>query len=116
MDRAIQHCWPAKEHAVQHPASRALLFYGTNGSASVPLGGGTRCVESPIARLGLRSTGGSAASCSGQLAVDVNARVGLDPALASPGTVVWAQAWARDPAAANGGTVLSNALRFTMQP
>jgi len=28
LDRAIQHCWPAKEHAVQHPASRALIFYG----------------------------------------------------------------------------------------
>jgi hypothetical protein len=106
--------------ALQLPSEcRAVLFYGTQGTTAVPLGGGTRCVASPLARTGMGSTGAAGAGtldCRGELSVDLNARVGLDPALTVPGVVVWAQAWARDPWAAGGGTVLSNALRFTVQP
>ncbi len=98
-----------------------LMFYGTSfipqpqpwalGSSSY------LCVYYPVARTGVRSSGGAAGSCNGELRTDFNAFMAANPsAMGGPFTVgqqFCAQGWYRDPGAAKG-TNLSNGLRFAL--
>lgn len=103
-----------------------LLLYGDGGRASVPLGGGVLCIAGVVRRsVGLTSGGSPAPAndCSGVLALDMNAfRAGLMggvPAsfLSTPGTVIDAQFWARDPGfSAPNNVQLSNGLEFVVGP
>jgi hypothetical protein len=97
-----------------------LVFYGISGPALTPFGGGSSflCVNHPQQRTGALSSGGTAGSCDGHLAVDWNHFIAVHGGVGVPffGTeTVWAQAWFRDPGA-SGGTNLSNALWFTVCP
>jgi hypothetical protein len=93
------------------------LIYGMN-AAWTPFQGGTLCVASPVTRMPVVWSGGSASGndCTGSLSFDFKARMdsGLDPRLEA-GRTVYTQAWFRD-GAASFGTGLSNALRFTIAP
>jgi len=96
-----------------------LLFYGSAASAS-PFQGAFKCVANPVHRTQIQSSGGnsSGSDCSGVLAFDFNAWIGLglDPTLVS-GADVFAQWWYRDPADTTGfGTGLSNAVQFRVCP
>jgi hypothetical protein len=95
-----------------------LMFYGTSGMANVPFHGGTLCVAGALTRSALLATGGSASpanDCSGALALDFNALASSSPALSTPGTTVYAQAWSHDPGAPST-TNLSSALHFVVLP
>jgi len=94
-----------------------LFFYSLIGPRLVPFQGGLRCVESPIRRTPLQSSGGSAApDCSGVFTLDFNAWTasGADPALVA-GQQVWGQWWSRD-AASSFATNLSDASTFELGP
>jgi hypothetical protein len=105
---------------------RGMILYSLSGPATMPFQGGTLCVQSPVRRTPLQMSGGSALpanDCTGSYALDWNAyAAGLaggqpDPALRVPGTVVWVQAWGRDPGyAAPNDTSLSNGLRYVVGP
>jgi hypothetical protein len=94
-----------------------LLFYGHSPTA-FSFQGGTLCVDTPLVRTLVQSSGGSTSGndCSGAFAFDFNARIqsGTDPALVA-GAEVFAQYWSRDPASPST-TSLSNALRFVINP
>jgi hypothetical protein len=99
-----------------------ILFYGTNGRAATPWGGGSTsflCVKSPTQRMGQLASGGTTNQCNGVLSVDWNAYVTANPnALGTPfvvGEVLDAQAWFRDPPAPKT-TNLSDGLEFTVGP
>jgi carboxypeptidase T len=100
-----------------------LLFYGVNGQASNPFQGGTLCIATPIKRTPAVGSGGTPAGndCTGVYAIDFNSFAvgGLGgnplPALQTPGTVVDAQWWGRDPGfPAPDNTTLTNGLHFSM--
>jgi hypothetical protein len=100
-----------------------MLLYGLNGQAAIPFQGGTLCVASPIKRTPGMSSGGSTSgdNCTGHYSIDFNAfAVGAlggnpHPALQSPGTIVDAQWWGRDPGfPAPNNTTLSDGLHFAM--
>jgi hypothetical protein len=102
-----------------------LLFYGVSGQAAIPFQGGTLCVASPIKRTPGVFSGGSPAGndCTGVYSIDFNAftvgSLGGNPlpSLKTPGTVVDAQWWGRDPGfPAPNNTTLTNGLHFTMCP
>jgi hypothetical protein len=102
-----------------------LLFYGMNGQTAVPYQGGTLCVKTPIKRTGSTNTFGNPPpnDCSGVPSMDFNAFAVSggppipDPLLTTPGTVVNAQWWGRDPGfAAPNNTQLSDGLQFTVGP
>jgi len=97
------------------PNKQGLFFYGVSGRRNSPFLGGTLCVEPPLHRTTLQSTGG-VSGCSGALTLDVNARIasGVDPLLVV-GATVDMQAWSRDPAVAST-TSLSNAIEFGINP
>jgi hypothetical protein len=97
-----------------------LLFYGVNGSASLPFQGGTKCVNPPIKRTPVQNSLGSPApanDCSGIYALDMNAFAlgGLGgnplPALSMPGTVVNCQWWGRDE---GSNVTLTDGLEYTI--
>jgi hypothetical protein len=95
-----------------------LLFYGYAPKAT-PFLGGTKCVQAPLERTPLQSSGGNPfppADCSGVLSYDFNARIqsGIDPGLVA-GAEVFAQYWSRDPLAASG-TNPTDALALLIQP
>ena len=95
-----------------------LLFYGF-ASAALPFQGATLCVLPPVKRTDLQNSLGNALppeDCSGAFAFDMNAEIqsGAD-ALLVRGAAVFAQYWARDPAA-SFGTSLSNAVLFEIAP
>jgi len=95
-----------------------ILFYGY-APALTPFQGGTLCVQPPITRTPVQTSGGNpppGGDCSGEYHLDFNAWIqsGIDPGL-TPGTTVFAQHWSRDPQAASG-TGLSDALQFTVRP
>lgn len=95
-----------------------LLFYSVLGSRLVPFGGGFACVQTPLRRTALQSSGGNTNTldCSGSFHLDFNAHVasGADPALAA-GVEVWSQYWSRD-GGAPSGVNLSDALWLLVGP
>lgn len=95
-----------------------ILFYGTGGRAAIPFQGGVLCVQPPIKRTALSSSGGNPPpnDCSGSYSFDFNAwaQGGSDPNLVS-GTTVNAQYWMRDPQSPST-TGLSAGAEFTLQP
>jgi hypothetical protein len=77
------------------------------------------CVALPVQRTGVQLTAGTAGQCDGQLAINFNAWITVNPnGLGSPfatGQVLYAQGWYRDPGAPKH-TNLSNGLRFVLCP
>ena len=94
-----------------------LLFYSRSPYAA-PFQGGTFCVEPPLKRTPVLSSGGSASGtdCSGSFSYDFGARIhsGVDASLVA-GAEVFVQCWSRD-SASPSTTSLSNALRFVINP
>jgi len=94
-----------------------LLFYGYGTLAGVPFQGGTLCVQPPLRRTAVQTSGGSpppAVDCSGQYGFDFNALIqgGTDPFLV-PGQEGAAQFWSRDPAHPDGtGAGVTDGVRF----
>jgi hypothetical protein len=76
-------------------------------------------VKAPVQRTTALNTGGANNSCQGTLSIDWNAyRFSRPSALGNPftpGQLVQAQAWFRDPAAPDT-TNLSDGLEFTVRP
>lgn len=95
------------------------LYYGfyQNITPWAPGSLSYQCIASPVQRLGIFDTGGTAGQCNGELRLDFNAWRAANPgALGSPfvaGQVFQAQGWFRDPGAPKQ-TNLSNALRFVL--
>jgi hypothetical protein len=89
----------------------------------VPFHSGTLCVQPPLSRTPIVSTGGSSSTsnCSGAVSIDMSAFASgalggnPSPVLTVPGTRVWAQAWSRDPGSTSG-TNLSSALSYVVLP
>ena len=94
-----------------------LLSYGFQPLAT-PFQGGWKCVMAPTRRSPPQFSGGSptGVDCSGVFAFEFNAQIqaGFDPALL-PGAFVYAQYWARDPAASFANN-RSDAVRFGIAP
>ena len=87
-----------------------ILFATPNGPVAVPFHGGTLCVQAPLKRGPIQSSGSSdPAGCLGALFTVVNdgtvLPIGLD---AGPGNSAWYQYWYRD--RANGAGPLGTAL------
>lgn len=93
-----------------------LFVHSSAGPETIPFHGGWWCVGAPIWRHAGVHAGGTAGTCSGVLAEDLNAFVaaGADPALIA-GATIWIQAWYRDPADPFGDG-LSDALSATICP
>ncbi len=100
---------------------QGILFYGVSGAAAQPWGTGSSflCVKSPTQRMGGLNSGGTTGLCDGVLVTDWSAYVASNPTAVgvpfSPGQVVNAQGWFRDPPASKS-TSLSNAVEFTLIP
>lgn len=100
-------------------ARAGLFFYGLAPSATpwAPGSTSTKCVQSPIQRMGTLNTGGTSGQCDGLLLFDMNAYLRTHPgAIGAPfsvGTRLFSQAWFRDPAAPKG-TNLSNAVEIVL--
>lgn len=98
-----------------------LLAYSLTGPRGVPFAGGVLCLDTPLARGVLQSSGGSVLpthDCSGSYSVDFNAHIasGSDPALQA-GEFVWCQQWSRDSGFTPPNNVgLSSALWFWIAP
>jgi hypothetical protein len=94
-----------------------LLFYGLAPKAS-PFQGGTLCVQAPLKRTPVQSSGGNPppSDCSGVFSYDFNQRIrsGVDPALVA-GEEVFCQYWSRDPASPFT-TGLTGGLAFYVNP
>jgi hypothetical protein len=95
------------------PGNLGLLFYSKTGTNSVPLLGGTLCVQPPTIRTPIQAATGTGI-CGGLFRRDFNAWIatGFDTALV-PGQDVWAQIWSRDPPAAQASN-LTDGVRFTI--
>ncbi|MCC7013050.1 MAG: PQQ-dependent sugar dehydrogenase [Planctomycetes bacterium] len=96
---------------------QGLLMWGT-APASIPFGGGTRCVATPIRRMPVQSSGGTPGGndCSGSYAQPFS-----DADMAANGftlgTLVYFQFWSRDPGYAPPNNVgLTDALRVMVCP
>jgi hypothetical protein len=91
----------------------------SRGAARAPFQGGTLCLAAPIVRTPPQAAGGSAApalDCTGAYAFEFRHAYLAAQGLV-PGTTVYAQWFARDPAQPDGtGWSLSNALEFTVCP
>lgn len=94
-----------------------LFYYGLAGPNLLPFQGGLRCVEAPVRRTPLTTSGGSASlDCSGVFSIDFNAWIagGSDPALVASQRV-WGQWWSRD-SGSSFSTNLSDAIVFELVP
>jgi len=93
-----------------------LLFGGPAGAANLPFLGATLCVQPPVKRGPIQSSGGTGSSgCSGSFSTLINDGVFLPQGLdAGPGRSAWYQYWYRDPANGAGqlGAALSNAVQL----
>ncbi|MCK6446428.1 MAG: hypothetical protein L6Q99_08570 [Planctomycetes bacterium] len=98
-----------------------LLAYSLSGPRGVPFAGGVLCLDTPLVRGVLQSSGGSLPpthDCSGSYSVDFNAHIasGSDPELQA-GEFVWCQQWSRDSGFTPPNSVgLSSALWFWIAP
>ncbi len=100
-----------------------IVFYGLQALPQPWCSGGVGssflCVKPPTQRSFPQSSGGSASSCNGALALDWNAfQLATPGALGAPwsaGDKAFVQAWFRDPGACRT-TSLSNALELTHIP
>jgi hypothetical protein len=96
-----------------------LFFFGLSGAKATPWGGGSsswQCVQGPLQRTSLQSSGGTQGACDGQFALDFNAWMNANVTKApSGGATVWIQSWFRDPHAPKS-TSFSNALQFEVCP
>jgi hypothetical protein len=93
-----------------------LAFFG-RGAAWMPFSGGTLCVQAPLVRTPVQSSGGSKGKtdCTGVYDFDVS-YAWLVEHRWSVGDELFAQFWSRDSRHPDGtGAALSNALRFTLQ-
>ncbi len=104
-------------------AKTGVLLVGAGGRQSAPWGGGTsfQCVLPPISRTGLVTVSGTPGACDGTHDLDLNAVWCSTCPLAvqnpSPGTVMQAQFWYRDPLNSFASpTSLSDAVEFTVSP
>lgn len=97
---------------------RAALFV-SRGAVLPPFQPGALCLAPPLVRLGVGLSSAASGLCGGALAFDWNAWNSSHPAAFGgsgvAGDSLHAQAWVRDPGAA-GGSVASDALRFTLAP
>ena len=93
-----------------------IFFYGVSGRMAVPFQGGLLCVQPPIRRTPVQSSGGNPPpnDCSGAFTFDFNAWLqgGGDPGLA-PGGKVNGQYWYRDPQSPST-TGLTDAIEFAI--
>jgi hypothetical protein len=100
-----------------------IIFYGIDNTGFMPFPwdqtSSWMCVAAPTQRTPIQNSEGSALQCDGSLALDWNAFLATHPAALgnpfAPGQHVFAQAWFRDPVSP-GGTMLSDALEFVVQP
>jgi hypothetical protein len=94
-----------------------FLSYGFQPLAT-PYQGGWKCVMAPNRRTPPQNSGGAlgTSDCSGSFSFDFNQHIqsGADAALL-PGVIVYAQYWARDPAASFANN-RSDAVRFGIAP
>jgi hypothetical protein len=94
-----------------------FLSYGFQPLAT-PYQGGWKCVKAPNRRTPPQNSGGTlgTSDCSGAFSFDFNQHLqsGVDAALL-PGVIVYAQYWARDPAASFANN-RSDAVRFGIAP
>jgi len=90
------------------PKVPGMLFYGTNGAASVPFAGGFNCIQQPLrpTQMELTKMNGMPLPCNGQFIFDFNAWIasGNDPSLTA-GQDVWMQYWYRDPTGMPGSNI-----------
>jgi Tol biopolymer transport system component len=97
-----------------------LLLLGASGPAFDLIGPGQfLCVDAPRSVTPFFSSGGSSSlSCSGSVALELNAYMAAHPEFAAPaGSIVYLQAWYVDHGARGGGGALfSDALAFEVQP
>jgi hypothetical protein len=97
-----------------------LFFFGSSGRQAAPWGNGSslQCVVPPVSRGPLLSGTGMAGTCSGVLALDLNARWTAQPAQRpAAGALIQVQLWYRDPAStSNQITSLSDAIEATVCP
>jgi hypothetical protein len=97
---------------------RAALF-ASRGAVLPPFQPGALCLAPPLVRLLVGPASGSSAACGAALSLDWNTWNSSHPgsfgAALAAGDRVHVQAWVRDPGAA-GGSVASDALRFTLAP
>ncbi len=73
------------------------------------------CVAPPRIRSAAQLASSSSGACDGSFEVDLFAWLAAHGLSLAPGTIAWAQAWYRDPAAARGSN-FSSALRFGLCP
>ena len=94
-----------------------ILFYGLAPN-NLPFQGGFLCVQPPIKRTPVQSSGGNPPpnDCSGTFSFNFNAQIqgGADPGLV-PGTSVYDQYWYRDPQSPST-TGLTDAVGFDILP
>ena len=91
-----------------------ILFYGTSGPEAKPFQGGLLCVQPPLQRTAVQSSGsGGSPPCQGVLTLDLNA-AGVSAAIGA-GNQAWIQAWFRDPPSPSA-TGLSDALELAVCP
>ena len=96
------------------PGVVGIFFYGQSGMLSAPFQGGFLCVNPPLLRTPMQSSG-AAGACAGLFSIDFNTYTasGVDPSLVQ-GSTVFIQNWFRDPPEPISGSGLSNALTFTI--
>jgi hypothetical protein len=102
---------------------RGMILYSIDDSGFTPFPWGQTsswmCLAAPLQRTTMQKSGGSPFLCDGTLSLDWNAYVATHAGALgnpfAPGQHVFAQAWFRDPSIP-GGTMLSDALEFVVQP
>jgi len=88
------------------------LFFGL-APGPFPFLGGWHCIQPPTQRTPIQNSGAAGGPCSGSFALDFNAFVqGGGTPHVTPGTMVTAQYWYRDPADHPFGSMLTDAVEF----
>ena len=90
-----------------------LMFFGRHGQQA-PYMGGFLCVQPPIIRTAVQSTGGSATgvNCSGTMTYDMNGWFDQHAGVMEAGDTLYAQYYYRD----GSNVEWTNAVLFTVQP